>query len=121
MSALNSSGRTAEVGLAPGEWRRVELSVESEPRTLLVVVRDTLGHSLSGAWLRVGRSGTPGPSSWTLRTDRAGMERTEPLYADDVTVQVSRDGFASRIVEHVAVPREGATLEVRLAHDWMSW
>jgi len=107
--------------LAEGEWRRVELRIEAEPRTLLVVVRDTLGHPLCGAsvalWIPHGLE----PECSDLHTDRAGMVRTEPFYGGDVALRVSRRGFESRLLEHVAVPHEGATVEVRLAHDWWTW
>jgi hypothetical protein len=105
------------LALEEGEWRRVDLRVEVEPRTLLVVVRDTFGHPLNEASVQIGET----DERQALSTDRAGMTRTEPLYADHVSVRVHLDGFESRTVEHVAVPPEGATLELRLAHEWWSW
>jgi hypothetical protein len=107
--------------LAPGEWRRVDFRVEAEPRTLLVVVRDALGHPLPGVNVNVWIPPGTEPGRSQLYTDRAGMVRTEPLYSDDVTLRASRRGFESRTLEHMRVPPEGATVELRLAHDWWQW
>lgn len=107
-----------ELVLGAGEWRRIEFRVEAEPRTLLVVVRDSLGNPLSRANLQVWPTARPEPARSHLYTDRAGMVRTEPLYSDEVSLRVSRRGFESRTLERVRVPPEGATVELRLAHDW---
>lgn len=84
-------------------------------------MRDSLGHPLPGAGLKVWISPGTEPGWSKLDTDRAGMVRTEPLYGDEVTLRVSRRGFESRTLERVAVPREGATVELRLARDWWPW
>jgi len=110
-----------ELVLGAGEWRRIEFRVQAEPRTLLVVVRDSLGHPLPQVALMVWPFAGPEPSWSHLYTDRAGMARTEPFYSDDVTLRASRKGFESRTLEHVRVPPEGATVELRLAHDWWWW
>ncbi len=111
--------RLAQV-LEPGEWRRLELRVDAVPRTLIVVVSDTLGSALSRADIELSAAGEP-PSPSRLFTDRAGMARSEPLYAGEVRLSVARRGFEARTLERVVVPPEGATVEVRLAHDWRAW
>ncbi|MSR63971.1 MAG: carboxypeptidase regulatory-like domain-containing protein [Planctomycetes bacterium] len=109
-----------EFVLEPGEWRRIDFRVGTAPRTLLIVVRDSLGRPLAGAGLALAPPGAPAPRP-QLYTDRAGMARTEPFYAERVTLCVTRRGFESRTLERLSVPPEGATLGVRLAHDWFAW
>ena len=106
-----------ELVLGESEWRRLALCVETEPRTLVVRVRDTFDRPLARAWLEL----VPAKPGSRLYTNRAGMARSELLYRDEVTLSVGREGFETRTLEHVAIPREGATIDVRLAHDWWPW
>jgi hypothetical protein len=109
------------LALEPEETRAVEFRVVPPPRALLVVVRDSLDEPVARAALLVTSDGSPRPSSTSLFTDRAGMLRVEPLYSADVKLEVVRAGFEPRTIEHVHVPREGATVAVRLARDWWPW
>jgi len=106
--------------LAPGEWRRLELRVAAAARTVLVLVRDTLGHPLDAARVTLEAEGSP-THPLALTTDRAGMVRTEPVYAERARLSVSSRGFETRTLEHLSIPPEGATLEIRLAHEWFAW
>lgn len=109
------------VVLDPGEWRSFTFVSAKSPRRVLVVVQDALGRRVEGAAVWLSPAGGPPPQKSTLRTDRAGMARTAPLHSGDVRLRVTRYGFASRTIEHVRVPPEGATVTIRLAHDWWPW
>jgi hypothetical protein len=111
--------------LEPGEWRSLAFEVTQKPRQLVVHVHDAFGNPIPNVRLAVSRQDEGRAEEWiwgtSLVSDRAGMVRAPSLYADELTLSLRARGFEPRWIQHVPLPTDGATVDVRLAHDWWPW
>ena len=111
---------SAAVTLAPGEWKTIELRVTKPSRSLKGRVRDAAGKPIETAYARIaqdaeaaGRRGACG-LQFGATTDEEGRFTIAGVFERTVHLAVEKEGYALLVQRDLALPPDGAELDLRL-------